>query len=609
MGAVYAALDTRLNRRLALKVMLPESAANPSSRERFLREARAAATITHDNVVTVYEADVRDGVPYIAMQYLRGYSLDEYLKKKGNPSVPQTLRVAREAAAGLAAAHRAGLIHRDIKPANLWLEAPHGRVKVLDFGLAKPLDTQVELTRHGAVVGTPAFMSPEQARGETVDHRTDLFSLGVVLYRLCTGRLPYRGPTTIAVLTALAVEEPPAVRGLNPAVPGPFAELIHQLLAKKAGDRPPTAEEVLRRLRAIADAPDASPAPPGAPPAAAQVVYVPIQVTALPEASPFSELDVTEPDTPPSSAPAGNKRLWLWLAVAAVLVAVAVEAFRLVKHKDRVEQKAEETTKPKDSRSGTGVKQSSPADGDQDRKAAEYVLSLGGFARVNGEDRDIRTSADLPRERFTLTYVDFADNQRVTDSGLARLAGCNNLTLLSLRSTRVTSAGLAHFAGCKGLLFLDLRITGVTDAGLAHFKDCKSLWMLGLSLTAVTNEGLVNFKDCTGLKTLYLNETKMTDAGLAYFKDCKSLADVDISATAVTNEGVAWLADCPGLAGLWLNNTAVGDDTLMRLTSCKRLTNLGVAKTAVTAKGLADFHAAVPGCKIHHDGGITGPNK
>jgi serine/threonine protein kinase len=204
MGAVYLAIDTRLDRKLALKVMLPEFAANRDAKERFLREAKAAAQVTHDNVVTVYEADERDGVPYITMQLLQGYPLDEFLTKKGTPSLRHVIRIARETALGLAAAHKHGLVHRDIKPANLWLEAPNGRVKVLDFGLAKPIGTDTELTRSGAVVGTPAFMSPEQGRGLKVDHRTDLFSLGAVLYRLCTGRTPFEGPNVLAVLMALA---------------------------------------------------------------------------------------------------------------------------------------------------------------------------------------------------------------------------------------------------------------------------------------------------------------------------------------------------------------------------------------------------------------------
>jgi serine/threonine protein kinase len=251
MGAVYLAVDTRLDRKLALKVMLPEFAADRDAKGRFLREARAAAKVAHDNVVTVYEADERDGVPYITMQLLQGYPLDEFLTKKGTPSLRHVIRIARETALGLAAAHKLGLVHRDIKPANLWLEAPNGRVKVLDFGLAKPVGTAVDLTQSGAVVGSPAYMSPEQARGLKVDHRTDLFSLGAVLYRLCTGANPFTGPTVMAVLMALGTEEPVPVRASNPNVPEPLAALIHRLLAKKPGDRPQTAVEVAKQLLAI----------------------------------------------------------------------------------------------------------------------------------------------------------------------------------------------------------------------------------------------------------------------------------------------------------------------------------------------------------------------
>jgi eukaryotic-like serine/threonine-protein kinase len=192
MGAVYLALDTRLDRKLALKVMLPECAADAEAKERFLREAKAVAKVDHDHVVRIYVTDVLDGIPYIAMQFLQGYPLDEFLKKKGTPSLRNVIRIGRETALGLAAAHKHGLVHRDIKPANLWLEAPAGRVKVLDFGLAKPVGTDTELTRSGMVVGTPAYMSPEQAAGQKVDHRTDLFSLGAVLYRLCTGHTAHQ---------------------------------------------------------------------------------------------------------------------------------------------------------------------------------------------------------------------------------------------------------------------------------------------------------------------------------------------------------------------------------------------------------------------------------
>jgi serine/threonine protein kinase/WD40 repeat protein len=352
MGAVYLATDTRLGRKLALKVMLPEFAADPGARERFLREARAAAQISHDNVVTVYEADERDGVPYIAMQFLQGYPLDDYLRNKGAPALAHVIRIAREAALGLAAAHELGLVHRDIKPANLWLEAPNGRVKVLDFGLAKPIGSDAELTKSGVVVGTPAYMSPEQARGQKVDHRTDLFSLGAVLYRLCTGQLPFDGPNVMAVLMALGSDDPTPVRELNPAVPESLAQLIHQLLTKKPDARPQTAAEVAKRLRGILDQllHPSAPVPEVPMGSSADVstslpvvvnpvpvqppIVVPMQVTAAPESA-FAGLGDDEPEpadadeprerTRPERKPSGGKGLLVGV-VGAVLLAGAVVA-------------------------------------------------------------------------------------------------------------------------------------------------------------------------------------------------------------------------------------------------------------------------------------------
>ena len=322
MGAVYLAMDTRLNRKLAMKVMLPQYAADPVAKERFLREARATAQVAHDNVVTVYEADERDGIAYISMQFLAGSPLDEYLLKKGTPSITQIIRLAREAAAGLAAAHRIGLVHRDVKPANLWLEAPNGRVKVLDFGLAKPVDTDVEVTKSGLIIGTPAYMSPEQARGHKLDPRTDLFSLGAVLYRLCVGKSPFDAPSTMAVLTALAADDPQPIRELNPKVPESLAALIHQMLAKKPEQRPATADEVVRRLRGIAEEQTHSAQAKGQAASPATIT-----VAALPD--PLDGLDLSTAYTmPATTAPASNEPdwQWIWIPAAAVLVVVAIVA-------------------------------------------------------------------------------------------------------------------------------------------------------------------------------------------------------------------------------------------------------------------------------------------
>ncbi len=292
MGAVYLALDTRLERQIALKVMLPKAAANQSAKERFIREARSAARITHDNVIGILDADEIDGIPFIALPFLQGYPLDQYLKKKGNPSFAQVLKIGREMAMGLAAAHELGIVHRDIKPGNVWLEAPNGRVKILDFGLAKPQDDENssrELTHSGAIMGTPAYMAPEQAAGHKCDHRADLYSLGTVLYRLVAGRTPFEHASgMMGLLTALAIEAPQRVESLNPSVPPALAELIHQLLEKNRDLRPQSAKEVAERLIAIRENPKAPMVSMPTP-----MDYVPIPITMSPQSNAFADLDAS----------------------------------------------------------------------------------------------------------------------------------------------------------------------------------------------------------------------------------------------------------------------------------------------------------------------------
>jgi WD40 repeat protein len=252
MGMVYQAEDIHLQRQVALKVMKADVARDPKARERFLREARAGAKLKSDHVVTIHHVGEDRQVVFLAMELLEGLSLDDWLKKGRKPTLAQAARMGRQIALGLAAAHERGLMHRDVKPGNIWLESSHqGRVKLLDFGLARGPKEDVQLTQSGAIVGTPAYMAPEQARGEKVDHRADLFSLGVVLYRLTTGCLPFQGDNTMALLMALAVDTPKPPREINADIPPRLAALVERLLAKDPGQRPQTAKGVADELAAI----------------------------------------------------------------------------------------------------------------------------------------------------------------------------------------------------------------------------------------------------------------------------------------------------------------------------------------------------------------------
>jgi serine/threonine protein kinase len=248
MGFVFLASDDGLRRLVALKVMRPEIAARPIARERFLREGRAAAAIRSDRVVTVFQVGEADGVPYLALELLEGCSLDAWLTSHPGPVHPDRIAaVACDVLAGLSAAHAKGLVHRDIKPANLWVESPTDRVKILDFGLTRPESDDSPLTHEGGILGTPAYMAPEQAEGKAVDARCDLWSLGVVLYRMATGSNPFQRNTTYATLAALATDLPPAATTI-PGLPPHLAVLIDRLMSKDPSGRPESAEAAITLL-------------------------------------------------------------------------------------------------------------------------------------------------------------------------------------------------------------------------------------------------------------------------------------------------------------------------------------------------------------------------
>src|SRR5258707_12551720 len=273
MGIVYRAEDTHLRRQVALKVMNPNMAADLVARKRFLREARAMAAIQHENVVVVYHVGMAKNrsleVPFLAMQFLDGETLEQRLIRVDQFAPRDVARIGREIAEGLAAAHARGLVHRDIKPSNVWLAAPHDRAKVLDFGLACLLDGHSRLSRTGQIIGTPYYMSPEQALGEPVDPRTDLFALGCVLYAMLAGAAPFAGATISAVLKMLTTDEPAALLERTPHTPAKLAAFVQRLMAKAPADRPASAAEVAaalatieRECAGIGNGPSSPPAPP-----------------------------------------------------------------------------------------------------------------------------------------------------------------------------------------------------------------------------------------------------------------------------------------------------------------------------------------------------------
>lgn len=252
MGLVLEAFDTHLQRQVAIKVLNPEYAKNEIARQRFCREARAAAAISHEHVVSMYQVgkETERQLAYLVMQLIDGETLEKRLSSGVPFSGSETARVGMQIASGLAAAHARGMVHRDIKPANVLIERESNRVKLTDFGLARATE-DVKLTKTGMVSGTPLYMSPEQAMGATADERSDLFSFGAVMYEMATGKSPFEAPSIIGVMKRVMDEQPVPPRVMNPDIPRQLSDLIMGLLEKKPEDRPESAAAVANVLAGI----------------------------------------------------------------------------------------------------------------------------------------------------------------------------------------------------------------------------------------------------------------------------------------------------------------------------------------------------------------------
>ncbi len=256
MGEVFRALDTRLGRTVAIKFLRRETAADPRHRSRFLQEARAASALNHPNIVILYDISCHEGIDFLVMEYVPGQTLKDLISPDGMP-LENVLHLGSQVALALAAAHASGVVHRDIKPANIMVTSS-GQAKVLDFGLARMMpqpndETVLPLTQPGMVMGTVSYMSPEQTRGEDLDGRSDIFSLGCVLYHAITGQLPFRGESMLSVMDRIATATPSTPSDLRADVPQSLDRLIAACLEKNPARRPASAAEVAKSLKSISE--------------------------------------------------------------------------------------------------------------------------------------------------------------------------------------------------------------------------------------------------------------------------------------------------------------------------------------------------------------------
>ena len=351
------------------------------------------------------------------------------------------------------------------------------------------------LTRTGDVVGTPAYMSPEQARGQKVDARADLFSLGCVLYHMLVGRQPFVGDSAMAVLAAVSFDDPRPPGEANPLVSPVLSDFVMKLLAKKPDDRPASAQEVaafLATLERDSTTPDATTAS-------------------------FTKMAAGASH---ATGPLSVRRSRLVLG-AALVAALALGGVAILFGSGLL------TSPPQ---AGVGAK----SDAEIDRQAAEYALSVGGTVRIDDRESELDPPGQLPPGPFRLTQVHFGENRQITDKNLAIFDDCVRLTHVNLSYTKITDAGLAHFARCKNLQFLALKNTAVTDKGIAPFDRCDTLVSLFVQNTKITDAGLAPFARCKNLQFLSIANTEITDKGIAPFERCEKLAELFVQNTKIT---------------------------------------------------------------------------
>jgi serine/threonine protein kinase len=495
MGVVFHAEDTILHRPVALKAMLPALAANPANKERFLREARAAAGLEHDHIVTIHQVGEDNGVPFMAMPLLRGESLEDRLQRDGTLPLPEVLRIGRETADGLAAAAERGLVHRDIKPANIWLEGERRRVKILDFGLARGTSDDAHLTQQGVILGTPAYMAPEQCGGKPVDARCDLFSLGCVLYRLSTGQLPFIGDDTVSTLLAVATQQAHDPRTINAAIPASLSRLILSLLAKNPADRPASAREVSEALAAI----EGDPALTG-PSLVEEVVPLITEPVRRPrvereddrtieEVRPIARSSSRTPARRPSRR--GRPSAWPWIlggagallvvVLGGVFVALAIRPGSATTSpaSNLVVQQPPPTSAPVFLPPPTRPPATRPVEPPPNltpsKIIAAWVIKHHGTIGVQTTDGKTYLTNGVPNEPFRLIDILLSNNKDITDreiGGIVNALEGMELRWVYLDGTSVSDTTARVFSRrVKKLDAIFLKGTRVTDRGVRSLAD------------------------------------------------------------------------------------------------------------------------------------------
>jgi hypothetical protein len=603
MGQVYKARHRRMERVVALKILPPAAVSSPEAVKRFHREVRAAARLSHPNIVVAYDAGQAGDIHFLVMEYVDGRDLSALLRERGPLATEDAVGYVLQAARGLAYAHAAGMVHRDVKPANLLLDR-QGTVKILDLGLARYEDPIAEtdpgvdgLTHPGQVMGTVDYMAPEQAYDtRQADGRADIYGLGCTLYRLLTGKNVYGGETTVQKILAHREQTIPSIRDLRPEVPAGIDVVFARMVAKRREDRFETMNEAIAALKQCLD--------PSWQPTAAIAPGV------------------------ATSAPA-PKRLRQWVGGAAIVGAALAWAGYAT-----VGQRGVQT-----------VHVVSP-----ERVVAQWALKHGGGLTCTLDGKTsvkVRTTDELPSSDYWITEISLVDFpeplgaaelaplaklrdlrflwfqrcrfqpeafmhlgdiatlrelrfqrcESLDDTALDGLGRLTNLSWLGIPGASISDEGMMKLAALD-LSALNISDTPISDAGLLPLQKMTKVRNLELRRTNVTNYGMTILRRFPRMEHLALAGTKVSNSGLGELQGMQELKYLELQETQVGDKGLAYLKSLASLAELTLAGTPITDAGIEPLAQLAQLKTLDLSRTQVSASAITRLKQALPSCQI-----------
>jgi serine/threonine protein kinase len=585
-GIVFKAFDEKLHRHVAIKIMSPQIAATSPPRKRFLREARAAAAIKHENIVHVYNVEEHP-LPYLEMEYVEGQTLAQKLDGSGPLETSEVLHISRQIASGLAAAHEKGLIHRDIKPGNILIEqSVEQKIKITDFGLARAVD-DASMTSTGMIAGTPMYMAPEQALGHALDHRSDLFSLGSVMYQMACGRPPFRASTTIAVLRRVADDTPRPLGEILPEIPDWLVAIVNKLHQKDPSERYQSAREVADLL------------------GKSQIELRQIgEVTGA--AKPSSTTSFAK-QVKPSSARRFSTILARPYSIAlGIILLFCIGSLLIWNFADDFRRRSttgplDSTYRPADKIASASIPAYSPG---VERELARWVLSLPSFEvltlHLQSGAIDLKPGDRLPDAPFTVHALSIYGADDITSHDLGLISKVRELTSLTLAAkegtfSNVTDQSLERLASpalAKSLKQFQIygRFPKVTDQGYLILGKLQSLNQFTFDgLPPEQGEFLSQFGPLPKLTSLRIAGNKIPSGWLQDLPQrIPDLEELIITGGDVVPSDLRALEKLDLLKGLGLTRCELRDELLDEITDESRFETLALDQnSSLTDAGIA----------------------